>query len=145
MVLRMLRILLSTMPTTLYASSTVQMLLVLPHSVRFMLSVGQPITVTLDAEVNAPRGPASGGFSRPRGPRGPRGFNRGPPRQGGGRMDGGGGRGRGGPRAAPGERRERQPHRTQEDLDKELEDFMSAPPPGENGNGEGNGEEMALD
>lgn len=117
-------------------------MLLVHHILGCLLIAGQPITVTLDAEVTTPRGPASGGFSRPRGPRG---FNRGPPRHGGGRMDGGGGRGRGGPRGAPGERRDRQPRRTQEDLDKELEDFMSAPPPAENGNGEGNGEEMALD
>ena len=119
-------------------------------NVRQLLIAGQPITVTLDAEVlNQRPGPIGAGFSRPRGPRG---FNRGAPRHGGGgRMDGGGsggGRGRGGPRGAPGERRDnRQPRRTQEDLDKELEAFMSGPPPAENGHGDGNGVgvEMALD
>ena len=81
-------------------------------------AAGQPITVTLDTE--APRRPASGfantGFAnRSRG----RGFARGVPH--GGRMTSG--------RGAPsGRGRERQPRRTQEDLDKELEDFMSAPP-----------------
>lgn len=84
-------------------------------------AAGQPITVTLDAE--PPRRPNPTGFaSRSRG----RGFTRDGPPHG---HRGPSGRGRGGPR-------ERQPRPTQEDLDKELEDFMSAPPPGENGNGE---------
>ena len=92
-------------------------------------AAGQPITVTLDNETS--RRPAGGG-GRSRG----RGFTRGQQRPtrmpGGVRMDAGGrGRGRG----------ERQPRATQEDLDKELDDFMSAHPPGENGNGE----EMAVD
>ena len=107
-------------------------------------AAGQPITVTLDAEAT-PRRPVP---TNPR-PRGARGFPRSGPRpMGGGRMAAGGG-GRGGPPRGPGERRERQPRRTQEDLDKELEDFMSGPPPAENGNNDGaeagNGDEMALD
>jgi len=103
-------------------------------------AAGQPITVTLDVE--APRRPASSPVIR--GPRvggggGSRGFTRGPRFGGGARMDTGrGGRGGGG-----GDRNPRQPRRTQEDLDKELDDFMSGPPPAaENGTG---GEEMAVD
>ena len=38
--------------------------------------------------------------------------------------------------------RDGQPKRTTEDLDKELDDFMNAPAPDENGNG---AEEMAVD
>ena len=108
-------------------------------------AAGQPITVTLDAEIPNRR-PAPMNAR----PQGPRGFSRGGPRPMGGRISGGRSGGRGGPRG-PGERRERQPRRTQEDLDKELDDFMSGPPPAENGNNDGaepaihNGEEMALD
>jgi len=104
-------------------------------------AAGQPITVTLDVE--APRRPASAPVTH--GPRvggggGSRGFTRGPRFGGGARMDTGrGGRGGGG----GGDRNPRQPRRTQEDLDKELDDFMSGPPPAaENGTG---GEEMAVD
>ena len=105
-------------------------------------AAGQPINVTLDSEV-APR-------RQPIGPRtgAGRGFRRGGPRPIGGRMASGG-MGRGGPRGLGGERRERQPQRTQEDLDKELDAFMSGPPPAaENGattEVTGNDEEMALD
>ena len=84
-------------------------------------AAGQPITVTLDPDV--PRRPIGSG-NRSRG----RGFTRGPSRM------------TSGPRVGSG-RGERRPRRTQEDLDRELDDFMSAPPPGENGNGE----EMAID
>src|SRR5947207_7832111 len=84
-------------------------------------AAGQPITVALDADV--PRRPIGSG-NRSRG----RGFTRGPSRMA------------TAPRMASG-RGERRPRRTQEDLDRELDDFMSAPPPGENGNGE----EMAVD
>ena len=103
-------------------------------------AAGQPITVTLDVET--PRRPASSPVVR--GPRvggggGSRGFTRGSRFGGGARMDTGrGGRGGGG-----GDRNPRQPRRTQEDLDKELDDFMSGPPPAaENGTGS---EEMAVD
>jgi THO complex subunit 4 len=106
-------------------------------------AAGQPITVTLDADVT-PRRPAPGPVN-PR-PRGARGFGRGGSRPMGGRMAGGGERG--GPRGS-GERRENKPRRTQEELDKELDDFMSGPPPADNGNNDGaeaaNGEAMALD
>ena len=100
-------------------------------------AAGQPITVTLDTE-GPPR--------RESRPRPDRGFARGGPRFG-GRMGGGG---RGGPRSGPSERRERRGPRTQEDLDKELDEFMSGPPPAaENGNGaettEAGGDEMAVD
>ena len=97
-------------------------------------AAGQPITVSLDIE--APRRPAS--VPGARGPRtGPRGLGSGSRFTGGARMDSGrDGRGGGG------ERPHRQPRRTQEDLDKELDDFMSGPPPAaENGTGE----EMAVD
>lgn len=106
-------------------------------------AAGQPITVALDAEITPRRQPIG-----PR-PGAGRGFRRGGPRPIGGRMASGGGRG--GPRGPGGEGRERQPRRTQEDLDKELDAFMSGPPPAENGNNDGaaeaagNGEEMALD
>ena len=100
-----------------------------------VVTPGQPITVTLDAEVPARRsGPMD---SRSRGPRGPR---NGP--RGGGRLEGGRGGPRGGNRE---EARGRQTSRSQEDLDKELDDFMNGPPPGENGNGTIPDEEMALD
>jgi THO complex subunit 4 len=110
-------------------------------------AAGQPITVTLDVE--APRRPASSPVIR--GPRvggGSRGFPRGPRFGGGARMDTGrggrgGGGGGGGGGVGGGDRNPRQPRRTQEDLDKELDDFMSGPPPAaENGTG---GEEMAVD
>jgi THO complex subunit 4 len=102
---------------------------------RNVVMSGQPITVTLDVEVPARRsGPID---SRPRGPRGPR---NGP--RGGGRLEGG----RGGPRGGSREGgRGKQTPRSQEDLDKELDDFMNGPPPGENGNGTFPDEEMALD
>jgi THO complex subunit 4 len=93
-------------------------------------AAGQPITVTLDTE-----GPPRRHETRPR----DRAF-RAPPRVG-GRMASSGGRGRG----PPGERRERRPPRTQDDLDKELDDFMNAPPPAANGASEDIGEEMAVD
>ena len=101
-------------------------------------AAGQPITVTLDVE--APRRPASTQVTR--GPRlggrgGSRGFTRGARFSSGARMD----TGRSGT-GGGGERPPRQPRRTQEDLDKELDDFMSGPPPAaENGTGE----EMAVD
>ena len=84
-------------------------------------AAGQPITVALDTET--PRR-AIGSGNRPRG----RGFTRGPSRMASGARMGSG-------------RGELRPRPTQEDLDKELDDFMSAPPPG----GNGNGEEMAVD
>ena len=109
-------------------------------------AAGQPITVTLDSE--GP--PSSRRDSRPS--QRDRVFARNAPRGGGG--GGGGGRmagvrsGRGGPRGAVGgERRERRPARTQEELDKELDDFMNAPPPAaaEANGTEETGEEMAVD
>ena len=50
----------------------------------------------------------------------------------------------GGRAPEPGPGRDGRPKRTTEDLDKELDDFMNAPPPDENGNG-AEGEEMAVD
>ena len=96
-------------------------------------AAGQPITVSLDIE--AARRPASAPVGR--GPRsGPRGPSRGGRFTEGARMESGRGGGGGGGRPS------RQPKRTQEDLDKELDDFMSGPPPAaENGTGE----EMAVD
>ena len=104
-------------------------------------AAGQPITVTLDVEVS-PRRPAP---THPRLPRGGRGFARSGPRPMGGRMASSGGQ------RGPGERRERQPRRTQEDLDRELDDFMNGPPPAgaENGNNDaaeaGPSDAMAID
>lgn len=98
---------------------------------RTFLTIGQPITVTLDTEH-----PAHGPGSRNDRP----GFSgRGRPRV---RMTSG----RFGLKSR-GTRRDHPPRRTQEDLDRELEDFMNRPPPAENGNGSGNvtGEEMAID
>ena len=96
-------------------------------------AAGQPITVSLDTEAPRHR-PSAPGAHAPR--RGPRGFSRGPRFGRGARMDGG----RGGRSGA--ERPPRQPRRTQEDLDKELDDFMSGPPPAAQN---GSGEEMAVD
>lgn len=84
-------------------------------------AAGQPISVAHDTET--PRRPIGSG-NRSRG----RGFTRGPSRTASGPRVGGG-------------RSERRPRRTQEELDKELDDFMSAPPPA----GNGNAEEMAVD
>jgi THO complex subunit 4 len=91
-------------------------------------NIGQPITVTLDNE--GPRRPKTIGFpARSHG----RGYARGSQ---GGRMPTGRGAGPSGSRSGP-----RQPRRTQEELDKELDDFMSTPVQGENGNGDA----MAID
>jgi THO complex subunit 4 len=92
-------------------------------------AAGQPITVTLDTEA-----PPRRHDPRPR----DRGFARGGSSRG-GRMAGG----REGSRRQP-ERREARPTRTQEDLDRELDDFMNAPAPAANGTTQ-EGEEMALD
>jgi THO complex subunit 4 len=84
------------------------------------VDIGQPITVTLHTEAPRPRVE-----NRPRG-EGRRGF------------------GRGGPRGRGTRGRSSRPAATQEDLDKELDDFMIGPPPAARGNGLP-AEEMALD
>ena len=92
--------------------------------------VGQPITLSLDATERPRRESRSDGPSR--------GSDFGRGRRGVGRGFGRGGRG-----PPPQQQRSsNRPSATQEDLDKELDDFMSGPPPSaENGVGE----EMALD
>ena len=95
-------------------------------------AAGQPITVALDADVPARRpGPIE---SRPPRFGGPR---RGGPRPSrGGRLAGGS--------QEHGSGRDGRPKRTTEDLDKELDAFMNAPAPGEDGTA-AEGEEMAVD
>jgi C-terminal duplication domain of Friend of PRMT1 len=97
----------------------------------------------LDTE-NPPR--RTGGAPRSRG----RGFSRGGSNFGGSSFRGRGSNSAGGNSSRGGNpRRERRPPRTQEELDKELDAFMSEPVPAENGgageNGTTLGEEMAID
>lgn len=90
--------------------------------------------MNLDAEVPRPPPARTSGGSGSRGPRGP---PRGGPRSGGSRMSGGQDGSRGGP--------QRRGRRTQEDLDKELDDFMRGPVPAETEEGATMDEEMAID
>ena len=100
------------------------------HNKKQIEFVGQPITVTLDAEI----------LARKVGPRRDKGrapTRVGPPRSR-GRITRRSGRG------APGS------VRTQEDLDRELDDYLNQPVSAENANhlaegGAGEGEEMAID
>ena len=94
-----------------------------------MLTVGQPISVTLDTEIHARR---TGDRTR----------RMRPERRGGEGGAGGVGAGGGAGRRGGGIRRDRRPVRTQEDLDKELDEFMSGPPPATNLT---TGDEMAVD
>jgi hypothetical protein len=88
--------------------------------------------VSLDTEAPHRPPPRAGGGPRSRGPRG---SSRGGPRFGGSRTSQGGSRGGS----------ERRGRRTQEDLDKELDEFMNGPAPAGNDDGATMNEEMAVD